>query len=207
MKPFYRFCYWFLNGYFRLFYRLKVYGQENIPEGPALLASNHVSFYDPPLIGTATPEEIHYLAGEHLYHNPLLRLIITNLNAHPIHGSTNDLSTFKLICHLLNEGDKVVIFPEGARSEDGQLAEIKSGVGMLALRSEAPIVPIYINGAFKVWPIQKSFPKPWGKIRLIFGKPIDWRPYSAMEKKEAYEAISQDVEKAILELKQSLTSR
>lgn len=190
MKPFYTLCNAFFWILFKICYRLEVLGIENLPKGSALLAANHVSFWDPPLVGVACPEEIHYLARASLFQAPIVGTAIRHLNAHPVAGTAGDLGSLKLICKLLQEGDKVLIFPESIRTWDGKLQPIKSGAGMIAMRTGAPIVPVLIEGAFKVWPRMNQFPKPWGKIRVTFGKAIDPKEFAGEDKKVAQQAIS-----------------
>lgn len=200
MKP----LYWCVNrlfkAYFKLFHGHTVYGLENIPEGRAIIAPNHTSFFDPPLISISMPEEISFLARKSLFSSPIFGRLISNLNAYPVSPS-QELTSMKLICRFLAEGKKVVIFPEGSRSHDGNIQPIKTGIGMLALRGQAPIIPVYIHGAYSVWNRYHKFPKFYGKIVCIFGKPIDWEEFKNMEKKDAQEAIAHRVKTSIESLK------
>jgi 1-acyl-sn-glycerol-3-phosphate acyltransferase len=176
-----------------LFYRLKVYGTDGLPKGAAIIAPNHISYLDPPMVGVSCPEEIAFLAKKELFEMPLLASCIKHLNAYPISGTAGDLNSLKLIIHLLGEGKKVVIFPEGERTVNGELTHIKPGIGMLAYRSKAPIIPVYISGNFEIWPIQNRFPKLWGKTAVVFGTPIAIEPFLTLPKKEAQEAIAEKV--------------
>lgn len=200
-----RWAYWCASGaigaFFKLFHRHKVYGIENLPKGPAIIAPNHLSLYDPPVISCSIPEELHYLAKKELFDISFLSWLIRHLNAHPVSGSEQDLKTMKLICQLLQSGEKVVIFPEGSRSEDGNLLEMKSGVSMLALRNHVPIVPVYLQGTFEIWPIQNKWPKLFGRTSCTIGKPIYPEQYASLGKKEAQAALTQDLQDAL----QSLT--
>lgn len=193
MKLFYRINRWFFKAFFFIFYRHTVSGTENLPKGAAIIAPNHISYWDPPLVGTSCPEELVFLAKKELFEVPVLSWCIRHLNAYPVSGTTADLQSIKLIIQLLNEGKKVVIFPEGERTIDGQLTTIKPGIGMLALRSKAPIVPVYISGAFEIWPIQNRFPKLWGKTSVVFGKPIYMEEFLQFSKKDSQELIAKKV--------------
>lgn len=201
MNVFYRVFIFLFKIYFSLFYRLKVYGTENLPVGRAIIAPNHVSFYDPPVIAASCTEEVYFLARASLFDNFFFGPIITRLNSYPVTGTSQDLSSIKLICKLLDENKKVVIFPEGIRSDDGELAPIKSGIGMLSTRCDAPIIPVYIHGAYEVWNKSRKLPKPWGKIRCVFGKPINPKDFEGFSKKETQEKIGQATEQAINALK------
>lgn len=186
---------------FFVFYRYRVYGVQNYYQGGAIIAPNHVSFLDPPLIGISWPEETHYLARASLFRPFLLGKILKTMNAHPVHGSSQDLTSFKTICQLLNQGKKVVIFPEGVRSREGQLQPIKTGVAMLALRTQCPIIPAYIDGSFEAWPRSRRWPKLTGRIACVFGKPILVEPYMNMDKKQAQEALTHQLQQSIEDLR------
>lgn len=197
MKFSYRIVHFFLRMLFRIFYHHKVIGLEHFPKGAALLASNHNSFIDPPLIGASAPEEVYYFAKASLFKHFFLGFLITRLNAYPVKGSPTDSSTFKVVASFLEQNKKVLIFPEGVRSFDGHLCPFKNGAAMIALRSNCPIVPVYVHGTFEVWSRSRRFPKLWGKTACIFGKPIALAPYLTMEKKEAQEKLTQDLYLAI----------
>jgi 1-acyl-sn-glycerol-3-phosphate acyltransferase len=207
MNIFYRITVFFLKIYFLLFYRLKIYGLENLPVGPAIMAPNHVSFFDPPILAVSCKEEVSFLARASLFEHFLLGPIISRLNSYPVAGTAQDLASLKLICKLLKSNKKVVVFPEGIRSDDGELGTIKSGIGMLSIRSQAPIVPVYINGAYEVWNKSRKLPKPWGKITCVFGKPIYPQDFESFGKKEAQEKMGEATEKSILSLKSWLLDR
>src|ERR1700761_1988428 len=124
MKPLYYGLRSVLKTLFRIFHRHKTYGIDHYYKGGAIIAPNHTSFYDPPLIGISWPEEISFLARKSLF-GVFLGPVITKLNAYPVTGTQQDLSSIKLICSLLKQDKKVVIFPEGLRSIDGNLQRIK----------------------------------------------------------------------------------
>ncbi len=162
-----------LKGLFKVFYSHEVYIPEGeIYPGGAIIAANHASFLDPPLIAISWPEPIHFLARKTLFDVPLLKPLITALNAHPL-SSQNDTSSLKLACRLLDEGKKILVFPEGTRTPDGALLPFKQGIGMLARKSQAAIIPAYIKGSFKAWPKTKKYPTLFAaKTSVSFGKPI-----------------------------------
>jgi 1-acyl-sn-glycerol-3-phosphate acyltransferase len=202
MKPFYWFARTIYTSYFKLFYKHKVYGLEHIPKGAAIIAPNHVSFLDPPIIGASFPEEVHTLAKATLFNHYGLSWMIRNLNGHPVDGTTQDLSSIKMILQLLQEDKKIVIFPEGIRSSDGKLALIKSGIGMIAQRSHAPIIPVYIHGTYEIWPRTQRFPKLLGKSVCVIGSPIYAETFKKLDRKSAQQAISQAVSDSIQNLRE-----
>ena len=194
---------YFFKSLFFIFHRHKVKGLENIPEGAAIIAPNHVSHYDPPVVAISSPFEVYFLARESLFKVPLLGPLMRYLNAYPVKGTSKDMASFKLLTKLLKEGKKVCIFAEGARSWDGNLLPMQLGVGMIAMRSNCPIVPTYIQGTFEVYPRFRSFPKFWGKTTCRFGKPIDPKDYAHLDKKEAQIAITKELAQAIERLSRS----
>ena len=181
-----------LKGLFTIAYSHKVYIPEGVvyPAG-AIIAANHASFLDPPLIAASWPEPIHFLARKTLFDVPLLKPLIEGLNAHPL-SSQNDTSSLKLACKLLDEGKKILVFPEGTRSRDGTLLPFKQGIGMLARKSGAAIIPAYIEGSYKAWPKNKKYPTLFGaKTSCSFGKPILLSEFGEQDPKTLQQLINQ----------------
>ncbi|HSX12696.1 MAG TPA: lysophospholipid acyltransferase family protein, partial [Rhabdochlamydiaceae bacterium] len=201
MKPFYRFVLFLAWCVYKILYRHKVYGLEHYYSGPGILAANHVSYLDPPIVAISWPEEIHFLAKESLFKPFLFGRMIRALNSHPVTGEVNDISVFKTLIQLLKEGKKVILFPEGLRSENGQLEPLKPGIGLLAARANAAIIPTYIFGAFQIWDIHHKLPKLYGRTICIFGKPILWQDFARFEKKEAQAQLIERLTEALLNLK------
>lgn len=201
MNLFFKLTVFLLRVLFLTLYRIRVYGTDMVYPGGAIIAPNHASYFDPPIISMAWPEETHYLARASLFDSAFLRFLLTRLHTHPVHGSAQDIASFKVICQLLNEGKKVVIFPEGKRTEDGNLQSIKTGVAMLALRTQSFIIPVYIVGTYDVWPKHNRWPKPWGKVACVFGNPIFIEPYLSLDKKSAQLAITERLDESIKGLK------
>lgn len=201
MKLFYAFGRAIFKGYFKIFHRHKVYGLEHFIRGKAIIAPNHTSFLDPPIISLSWPEEVAFLARKTLFDNFFLGYLISQLNAYPVTGTHQDLTSIKVICQLLKDNQKVVIFPEGVRSADGHMTEVKSGIGMLALRCQCPIIPAYIVGSFAIWNRHSLLPKIWGKTACVFGSPISIEQFNHLNKKSAQEAIATRVKESILSLK------
>lgn len=193
-----------LSGFlFWLLYRNRVYFSEAPLKGGAILAANHVSFFDPPIIGGTWPGEIHFLASDYLFKVPLLGPLIRALNSHPVSRGAGDLGAFRLTSKLLREGKKVVVFPEGTRSKDGQLQEFKKGVAKLAFTGHAAVVPIYIEGTYAIWGRKQKFPKLWGKTRIFYGNALYVEDYQGLERRAAEEKMTEDLKKAIIQLKES----
>ena len=149
----------------------EVRGREHVPQaGGLIIASNHISFWDPPLVGTAAVRELHFLAKEELFRPPLGPLI-RKLNAIPIRRGVADLSGLTRAMDVLRAGRALIMFPEGSRMRDGQLHPARPGVGMLAVSTDAHIVPCHVSGSDR--------PGRWltrrGRLRVWFGPAKTWR--------------------------------
>src|SRR5205823_6089098 len=149
---------------YKIFWRLEIKGAENIPsEGAVLIASNHLSNADPPLIGSSIKRPIHYFAKEELFHIPILGWLIAQVNAFPVKRLEHDVRAFKKAYSLLKSGEALLLFPEGTRSKTGELGKAKPGVGMLACKTQAPVIPAAIansNRLSKLKPLKVHFGKP-----------------------------------------------
>jgi cytidylate kinase len=185
----------------KIFYRLKVYGLEHYYPRGAILACNHTSYLDPPIVSVSWPEEVHFLARKTLFRSKWFGGLIRRMNTHPITGVSGDVQVFKMITEFLENGQKVVLFPEGTRSENGELRPIKPGIAMLVARSKSAIVPVYIQGAYEVWGRNRMLPRPFGKVSCVFGSVITWESVAGLEKKEAQIVITQKLESAWKALK------
>lgn len=179
---------WLAKKYFQCFYRLKVYGLGHIPPGGAIIAANHASFFDPPIVAISSPREIHFLARETLFKNFLFGSLIRTLNAHPVKGGASDAHLFRMVGHLLQEGKKVLLFPEGSRATEDKIETLKPGVAFLAIKYEVPIIPTYISGTFSIFNRFRKWPKPFGCISCTFGSPLSHTHYSN-DRKALIEAL------------------
>jgi 1-acyl-sn-glycerol-3-phosphate acyltransferase len=200
MKP----LYWFFHTLFgmiaRVAFQYRAYGQENIiEEGPAIMAVNHQSYLDPPLVGITCKNELYYLARKTLFEKKLLGPIISRVNALPVDLSRGDLAAFRSVMKLLQEGHRTVIFPEGTRSLTGQIQKARPGIGMIIARTLAPVVPMRIFGSFEAWPKGgKIRPHP---ITVVVGKPMRFKKDDfAAHNREVYQKISEQVLAAVAAL-------
>lgn len=190
-----------VRAFFKLFYRLRIYGLSHFRQGAAIIAANHVSFFDPPIISVSCPEEVHFLARESLFRIPLLGRLIRVLNSHPVARDSSDASTFRQLIQFLGQGDKVILFPEGKRSEDGELQPLEKGLSFLVYKARCRIQPVYVAGAKEAWPRGRKFPRLFGKISCVFGSPIEWEEFETLEKRVAMEKITERTEQSIRFLK------
>lgn len=139
------------NIVFKGYYGLKVYGREQFPkEGAVIVAPNHASNFDPPLMGTALPRPISFMAKEELFKNFFLRWIITWLGAFPVNRNGIDKVAIRRSMDIIKKGELLGIFPEGTRCTPGHLGPFHDGVASIALRTGTPIVPVTIIGSNKM---------------------------------------------------------
>ena len=147
-----RFC-------FHVFGRLEVTGQECVPPyGPLIVVSNHVSFNDPPVVVSGVPRPLDSLGKKELFGNPLNRLLMRGFRVHPLDRSGTGVGAMRTALDLLSQDRAVVIFPEGRVSPDHAMREAKAGAAFLAIKSQAPILPIGIYGTEKFPPRRMAFP-------------------------------------------------
>lgn len=154
---------------FTVFFRWKISGTENIPiQGAAIIASNHISNWDPPVIGTALPRRLRFMAKEELFSIPIFDKIISSLGAFPVKRGSADRTAIKTAISILENGEILGLFPEGTRSKNGQLGKPEPGIALIAVKTGAPIIPAAIIGTNKIFSNGNLFPK----FEVIFGKPI-----------------------------------
>jgi 1-acyl-sn-glycerol-3-phosphate acyltransferase len=152
--------------------------RDRIPRsGGLIIAANHISFWDPPLIGAAMPREIHYLAKEELFSTPVLGPLIRSLNAIPIRRGAADLTGLARAIESLKRGGVLLLFPEGGRMRDGELHNARPGLGLLAVSADVPIAPCFVSGSNRPgrWATRRT------KIRITFGNARPWRDYAGPE--------------------------
>jgi 1-acyl-sn-glycerol-3-phosphate acyltransferase len=174
MKVLYFVGWSFFRLYFRFYHRWEISGAENVPvSGPVILASNHASFLDPPLVGAATDREINYMARETLFRFPVIGAILRNVNAVPVDREGGGAAGLRAILDRLLGGGGIILFPEGTRSPDGALQKPKSGIGLAIIKSQAPVIPVRVFGTFSALNRRQSIPRPC-KVRVTFGKAVDF---------------------------------
>ncbi len=176
-----------LSTFFSLVFRWKIVGVENIPPGGVIIAANHISLWDPPVLGTAIPRRIHFMAKEELFTNPIFSWLITKLGAFPVKRGAADRTAIRTALALLENGSILGIFPEGTRSKDGRLGAAEPGLALLALKAGVPVVPAALIGTNKVFQDGQLLPT----FKVIFGKPIVLNRDSTA--KESMEAMSMRV--------------
>lgn len=188
--------------FFKIVFRLKVYGRGNVPkEGAFILASNHSSYLDPPALSVASPRVLHFMARHDLFNNWAFGVLIRALNSFPVKRGGIDPSVFKETIERLKNGQVLLIFPEGRRSETGELGTPQSGVGFLSITADVPILPAYIKGTREALPKGARFIKP-KSISVYFGKIIEPKKLTLPnDKKQACEELANYVMDEIKHMK------
>lgn len=155
-------------------YRWRAWGVRNVPdEGPVVFVSNHQSFLDPIVVGLGCHKrQFHPLARKTLWKSKFYRVLTVPMNPIPVDQEAGDLKAMKACIEKLRQGHALLLFPEGARTRDGNVQPFANGIKLILKRSGAAVVPVGIAGVFEAWPIHAKLPKPTGRIGVAYGKPI-----------------------------------
>ncbi len=183
---------------------LEVIGKDNIPSsGGVIIAPNHISYLDPPIIGAVLPRNGNFMAKKGLFDVPVLRWMIKGA-AFPVDRNNPRPSTIKEAVKRLKKGQVVIMFPEGHRNDTGELMDAKRGIGMIASLSRATIIPAFIQGTNKALPPKTKCLKR-AKILVVFGRPIYYnftKDGKKQRNNELQEDISNKIMSSIKELKE-----
>ena len=200
MKPIYRLGYTISKVVAKLGFRLRTYGRENlIEDGPAILASNHASYLDPPLVGVSCRKDVYFLARKSLFERPVVGPILAQLNTVPVDRDRGDVGAVRAMIKLLKAGNRVLVFPEGTRSKDGNLQPARAGVGLLIAKSLAPVVPVRVFGSYAALP--RSGGIRFVPITVVIGKPLFFTKQDlGTDERAAYQVLSDRVMAAIAAL-------
>jgi len=169
---FYRFARAVVTAFFRTCFRVRVEGLERLPrQGGVILASNHLSNFDPPLLGILVPRYIRFMGKAELFRIPVLRRMFLSLGGFPIERGRVDRRAIRTAIEVLQGGTCLVMFPEGHRSRTGKLGPLQPGIASIARKAGAIIQPVGIRGRYRLF----------GRIEVRFGDPIDVREWSDEE--------------------------
>jgi 1-acyl-sn-glycerol-3-phosphate acyltransferase len=201
MHPWYRFGFKITEYIMAGIFNAEVEGREHVPAvGGCLVVANHVSFFDPNAIGWALDREIYFLARKTLFNVPILGTMLKTVNVIPVDQQKPDMNGPRTVIKLLQQGEMVLLFPEGERSWKGDLLPGKPGAGMVACKANVPILPARVFGTYEILPRGASRPKHH-PIRIVFGKPFHVPQAEAgIGKKELYQRVSQQMMDEIAKL-------
>lgn len=185
----------FFNVVARILFRVKIIGEENIPEtGSFILCGNHVHALDAPVIIVTAKRKIRFMAKEELFKNKVISYLAKIFEVIPVKRGTADLDAVKLSMKAIKEGDILGIFPEGTRNGMAKHSSIKAGASFMALKTNTPVIPVGIQGTFK----------PFTKVVINYGKPIEFSQYAVSKgkpDKEHLEIVSEKIMEEIVKLR------
>ncbi len=187
---------------FKIFFGYRIAGRGNVPlDGPVILAGNHASFLDPPLVGSALWRRVNFVARDSLFDRPWKKFILDRWKAFPINRDRLDKATLADIMNRLKKGEPVCLFPEGTRSPDENLLPGKAGIGMIVSIARVPVVPVYIKGSFRTMGKEHKALRP-ARISVTFGKPMDFQTMTKIKGHERYQWIADTIMEEIRKLKE-----
>jgi 1-acyl-sn-glycerol-3-phosphate acyltransferase len=182
-------------------YRTSFVGEENIPEGGAIIAGNHVSYLDPILLWCGAPRHVHFMARSNLFKKGIIAWGLPRLWSFPVKRGEPDRAAIATATELLQHGDLVGIFPEGTRTRhqgaDAELGEAHGGVAFIAMRANAPVVPVGIAGTDRAWPPGQRLPR-FPKITIHYYEPVDPKDFAEGGRKERVEAMTAEIMRRIV---------
>ena len=203
----YRIAWHLFRAVYATYFRWRVFGAENVPlQGGVILASNHASFLDPPLVGSGLNRDINYLARESLFRFPGVGALLRSWNAVPVDRDGGGAKGLKIILNRLLDGGGIILFPEGTRTKDGNLQPARSGIGLTVIKSTAPVVPVRVFGTYEAYGRHIKIPRPY-RVAVKYGRPMNFEALRAEAKtcdksrlKEIYQQVADEIMAAIAKL-------
>ena len=181
-----------VNLYLKIVHRWKVKGRKNVPKnGPLIVVSNHVSYLDPPIVGSVVNRHLHFMAKAELFEKKWFGFILRQIGSFPIKRGTPDKKAIRRSLEILKNDKVLCMFPEGTRVKGDKLGKAKPGVTLIALMSESPILPVGIKHANDNSPLKVSVGKPF-----TLNEYYD-RKLSRAEKTEVGEIIMEKIKNEI----------
>jgi 1-acyl-sn-glycerol-3-phosphate acyltransferase len=182
------------------YFRWRVFNPERVPlKGPVILASNHASYLDPPLVGSGLKRGINYLARDTLFRFPGIGWLLRQWNSVPVDREGGGAAGLKAILDRLLDGGAIILFPEGTRTRDGKLQPARSGIGLTVIKSTAVVVPARVFGTFEAYGRHMKYPKPH-RVAVKYGRPMlfeklraEARTCSKARLKEIYQEVANEI--------------
>jgi 1-acyl-sn-glycerol-3-phosphate acyltransferase len=190
----------FFRLYFSIYHRWQAFNAERVPmQGPVILASNHASYIDPPLVGMGVRRQINYLARDSIFRVPVLASILRSWEVVPVDRDGGTGRGLKAILNRLARGGVIILFPEGTRSRHGELNPARSGIGLTVIKSTAPVVPARVFGTYAAYGAHKLVPRP-RPLSVKYGRPMLFEALRAEAKtcpkprlKEIYQQVADEI--------------
>ena len=207
MKPFYAFCRIVSRTILLTYFRAQAFHADKVPlEGRLILAGNHASFLDPPLIGSMVNRSVYFLARKSLFKLPVIRQALRGMNAIAVDRDGRSGAGLKVALKAIENEQCLVLFPEGTRSVDGCRQPVKSGLGMMVVKTKCRVTPVRVVGTLEAYGRSNKFPRP-RKILVHYGDLLDFKDLieeaqasDSRRQKEIYQEISNTIMDAIFEL-------
>lgn len=207
MNPSYRIGWNLFRAVYATYFRWRVFNPERVPlTGGVILASNHASFLDPPLVGAGLKRDINYLARESLFRFPGVGALLRSWNSVPVDRDGGGAAGLREILNRLLAGGGIILFPEGTRTKDGKLQPARSGIGLTVIKSSVPVVPVRTFGTFDAFGRNHKFPRPV-RVAVKYGEPMRFEKLRAEAKdcskprlKEIYQEVADEIMAAIAKL-------
>ncbi len=189
---------------FVLAFRVRVFGQLRVPRrGGVLIVSNHQSYLDPILLSLGFERSVSFMARRTLFRNPAFGRLIALLNAFPVTRGGVDTAAMREAVRRLQDGECLVVFPEGTRTSDGKIVPLRPGILALVERADVLIVPAVIEGAFEAWP-RGSAPR-MGEISVLYGSAIRPEEHRRLSRAELVERLQSELSRLQTELRKRRT--
>jgi len=186
-----------------LLFDLKTYGRENVPAtGGVLLVANHQSYLDPVLVAVHLRRPVSFLAKSELFENPYFGWFIRTLHAFPVRQGEGDIGAVKEVIRRLEEGHVLNFYPEGSRTETGEMRPLEKGVALVIRRARVPVVPVAIEGSFAAWPKDSKMFHAH-PIRVKYGEAINFEGKKA---DEIIQTLETQIRAMLAELKANCAS-
>ena len=193
--------------FFKLYFRWHVYNADRVPlKGGVILASNHASYIDPPLVGAGLRRLVSYLGRENLFGIPVLGWVLRHWEVVPVDRDGGGAVGLRAILDRLLAGSAILLFPEGTRTYDGKIQPVRAGIGLTVLKSTAPVVPVRVFGMFEAYGRHQLFPRPY-PVAVKYGQPMRFEQLRAEAKvcskprlKQIYQQVADEIMAAVVRL-------
>jgi 1-acyl-sn-glycerol-3-phosphate acyltransferase len=207
MNPVYFIGWCFFRLMYATYFHWRVFNAERVPlTGGVILAANHASFLDPPLVGSGLRRQINYLARASLFRYPGVGWLLRNWNSVPVERDGGGAAGLKAILDRLLAGGAIILFPEGTRTKDGKLQPARSGIGLTVIKSDAVVIPARTFGTFECYNRKIKFHLP-KQLAVKYGEPMRFEKLRAEAKncskprlKEIYQEVADEIMAAIAKL-------
>jgi 1-acyl-sn-glycerol-3-phosphate acyltransferase len=190
----------FFRTLYATYFHWRVFNPERVPEkGPVILASNHASFLDPPLVGSGLHRGINYLARDTLFRFPGVGWVLRKWNSVPVDRNGGGAAGLRAILDRLLEDGAIILFPEGTRTRDGKLQPARSGIGLTVIKSKAAVVPVRVFGTYEAFGRHVRIPRPY-QVAVKYGRPMHFadlrteaKVCSKVRLKEIYQQVANEI--------------